>query len=225
MRNVLKIIVMVAFLVGLGPDLAHASPIIDQQQPVLTAVTGFQTNLTDIAQTFTVGVSGKLDSISILTTNAGNPLTLDLLQTSGGFPTFTVLASAVAGTTGTLAPVTFDFSSSDIIVSVGDVLAFQPIVFGIGSEVGQALGFGADPDPYTRGEMFYNQAPCPPNDNCPPPTGGNWAPFIQMAPNTDLNFADMTFATTVDPVPAPASLLLFVSGLLGLGLMCWRKAA
>jgi hypothetical protein len=89
-----KILVMVAFLVGLGPEMARALPIIDQQQSALTAVTGFQTNLTDIAQTFTVGVSGKLDSISILTTNAGNPLTLNLLQTSGGSPTFTMLASA-----------------------------------------------------------------------------------------------------------------------------------
>jgi hypothetical protein len=189
MRNVLKITVMVALLVGLGTDLAHPSPIIDQQQTVFGYTTGFQLGLTDLAQTFTVGINGQLDSISIIAANSGLPISLDLLQTSGGLPTSVVIASSsVAGTAGDPpAWATFDFRSSDVMVMVGDVLAIQPIVTGVnGQVVGIALAYGADPDPYTRGELFYNQAPCPTGFNCPPPTGGNWDPFIAMAPGRTL---------------------------------------
>jgi hypothetical protein len=216
MGNHCALMAVAALLSGVGS--ADAS-VIDQQQPAVTATTGFQTGATDIAQTFTVGIDGKLDSISIVAVNVGQPLTLDLLQTSSGLPTSTVIASSFSATTGAPATVTFDFSASDIIVSVGEVLAFQPIIIGVGSEAEQALAYGSQPDPYTRGEMFYNQAACPPNDNCPPPTGGAWVPFIQMAPGQDLNFADMTFATTVDPIPEPTTILLLGAGLLGLGLL------
>jgi hypothetical protein len=59
MRNVPKIILMVAFLVGLGPEMARALPVIDQQQPIFSVTTGFQTGATDLAQTFTVGVGTR----------------------------------------------------------------------------------------------------------------------------------------------------------------------
>ncbi len=108
---------MVALLAGLGPDLARASPIIDQQQTTLTATGGFQFGWTDLAQTFTVGISGQLDSISIFAANSELLLTLNLLETSGGLPSSTVIASAVAATHG-LAWTTFFFFN--VPVAIGD---------------------------------------------------------------------------------------------------------
>ena len=96
MRTTTSFIILAALFVG-QPDLAHSSSIIDQQQTGLDATTGFgaPTDLsywTYLAQTFTVGISGQLDSISIFAANGGGlPITLNLLQTSGGLPTAHVL--------------------------------------------------------------------------------------------------------------------------------------
>jgi hypothetical protein len=205
----------------LSATAAHAATI-DQVQSLINASTGFQTGQTDIAQTFTVGINGQLDSINILTSNAGDPMALFLLQTSSGLPT-TLIASAVAGTTGNVAPVTFDFLASHVMVTVGEVLAFEPIVIGVGSEVGIETAFRLEPDPYTRGELFYRQNTCPQGYSCPPLTNGAWDPIIAQAPNTDFNFADMTFETTVDATPLPASWPLFASGLALMGWLAWRR--
>ena len=48
-----------------APMAAHATPVIDQQQIKLNATSGFLTNLVDVAQTFTVGVSEQLIGITI----------------------------------------------------------------------------------------------------------------------------------------------------------------
>jgi len=109
---------MMALLVSLRPDLARSSPIIDQQQTELTATGGFRFGWTDLAQTFTVGISGQLNSISIFAANGELPLTINLLETSGGLPSSTVIASAVAGTHG-LAWTTFSFTN--VPVTIGDL--------------------------------------------------------------------------------------------------------
>ena len=169
---------LVALVAGIHPDLANATPIIDQQQLLYSATTGFAPGATDLAQTFTVGISGQLDSISILA-GTGLPITLDLLQTSSGLPTSTVIASAVGTPTGTgMNPTWTTFYFTGVTVTVGDILAFQPIVAG-SNIVGEGLAYGVQPDPYTGGELFYKQAPCP-GQVCPPPTGGNWDPFINI---------------------------------------------
>jgi hypothetical protein len=193
---------MVALLVGLGPDLAHASPIIDQQQTTFTYTTGFQLGQTDLAQTFTVGIPGRLASISIVAANDKLPIGLYLLDTSAGIPTSVIASAVVPTVSGDPSWITFDFSPDNIKVHPNEVLAFQPIVIGTnGQVVGIDLVSGADPDPYTRGELFYKQAPCAPGFNCPPPTGGNWDSFLGMTAAGQFTFADMTFVTTVSPVP------------------------
>jgi hypothetical protein len=44
-----------------------------------------------------------------------------------------------------------------------------------------------------------------------------------LARSAPVQLVRRQFGLCLDMVPAPASLWLFVSGLLGLGLMCWRK--
>jgi hypothetical protein len=135
-----------------------------------------------------------------------------------------VLASAAAGSSGPPTWTTFDFSSSNIEVTIGDVLAFQLIATGsngqvVGEEItGTGNGtFPVAPDPYPGGAMFYRQFPCPAGMSCPPHTGGAWASFCAMNPDS-FNEADMAFVTSVSPTPVPASLLLFATGLGLMGL-------
>ena len=152
--------------------------------------------------------------------NGGSlPIGLDLLETLAGLPT-TVIANAVA-VSPTPAWITFDFSADNIMVTAGQVLAFQPIATGSnGQVVGDEIGFNSAPDPYAGGSFFYRAGPCPPGLNCgAPPTGGNWVPFATLLQGQNVDFTDMTFVTTVSPVPEPSTLGLIGIGLLGLGAM------
>ena len=88
---------MVALLVGLGPDLADASPIIDQQQTTFIYTSGFQFGQTDLAQTFSVGIPGRLPGLASSQPTISSPIGLNLLDTLAGIPT-SVIASAVVPT-------------------------------------------------------------------------------------------------------------------------------
>jgi hypothetical protein len=129
--------------------------ILDQQQTTVNATTGFlDDSAFDLAQTFTVGASGHLSGISVVIANAG-PVTLSLLETVAGVPTFFVLASAVAIAPSLPGLTFFDFSSSDIHVHVGEVLAFSPSAVGSnGQVIGEDIGL-AGIDPYSGGDEFY----------------------------------------------------------------------
>jgi hypothetical protein len=217
-------LLMVALLV----TPVHAAPIIDQQQTTFVYTTGFQLGWTDLAQTFTVGIPGRLATISIVAANDNLPIGLDLLDTSAGIPTSVIASAVVPIVSGNPSWITFDFSPDNIKVHPNEVLAFQPIVTGVhGQVVGHDLASGAEPDPYTRGEMFYKTGPCPPPFSCPPPTGGNWDSLLGMTAAGQFTFADMTFITTVSPpgrgVPEPWTISLFATGLGMMVWLAWRK--
>jgi hypothetical protein len=58
---------------------------IDQRQLLFDATTGFLSNVQNLAQTFTVGTTGRLTSISVEMA-ASSPITLNLLQVFNGSP-------------------------------------------------------------------------------------------------------------------------------------------
>jgi hypothetical protein len=111
--------------------------VIDQSLKLTNYTTGFLDPIAMLAQTFTVGQNGELSAIAI-TLNASTPITLNVLRTSHGVPTSTILASAVAVPGNSYGTWTYyNFTSSRINVHAGEVLAFQPSTTVSG---GQAIG-------------------------------------------------------------------------------------
>lgn len=154
------------------------------------------------AQTFTVGIDGYLNSV-LVEFNAGVSQwpsgTIQemriLKTTSSGVPTDTVLASVGPFTLTNDVFGTFDFSSYNLHLSAGSVLAFEII----GSGAAQ-MNNSTDPSSpyyptYQGGSDFYiNQ-----------PYGiANWTQNLG---------GDLRFQTYMNPVPLPAAAWLFGSGL------------
>jgi hypothetical protein len=206
----------VAAQLGVGvTSVAHANTVlIDQQQLSVTATTGFLSDVQTLAQTFTVGVSGELSSIEIVLA-ASSPITLNLLQTSLGAPTSSILATAVANAPSSPGLTNFDFTSSHILVHAGEVLAFQPFTTVIAGQVlGIDIAYGGA-DPYTGGELFQGGA-------------NSWQPFISLLNGQrPIGGVDAAFTTYVDSgvpaVPLPAAFLLFASGVGVMGLLGRRR--
>jgi len=136
--------VAIAAALGIGGSFlansAQATPIPDQSQLVRTglAFVGFSTSgtQTQLAQTFTVGISGILSRIDISLTKASEDATRDIVidirpTTSSGAPdpddTHAFLTASVSPSSVLKFPgislITFDISSSNFSVVAGDILA------------------------------------------------------------------------------------------------------
>ena len=180
--------------------------------------TGLGLAVNGLSQTFTVGLSGILDSVSfniLKDTGTTGDVIIDIRNLTGGAPD-QASGSALASVTisnsdiNTLGfPFTFsnivaDFSSANIAVSTGDILAFALL-----SPSGDDFFVQTDfINGYTGGSRFSQV-----ND-------GN--PWFE---NAD---ADLTFSTYVDvsPVPVPAAVWLFGTALIGfVGMSRRRKVA
>lgn len=175
------------------------------------------------AQTFTVGASGILSLIDLELRRSeglvGDDLSFALRNTSSGIPNAidaeslftTTISLASIPTTAFPDPVavtTIDLSSANIQVNVGDVLAISLIGGGPSGGPPWVLW---DEDKtngglYSGGEAFFRGAAETP-----------WVPF----PNP----GDKGFRTWVTPVPIPATVWLFGSGLIGLIGVARRKKA
>jgi hypothetical protein len=204
------LVLCMALLLAFAPKLAHSALILDQQQTTVDATTGFLTGVQELAQTFTVGKSGRLGGITI-DVAAGLPVTLDLLQVVGGVPTFSILASAVAAGPTSPAFTFFDFTSSDIHVHVGEVLAFAPsVTTSNGQVVGEDISFGSG-DPYTGGEEFLYK-----------PRMGitTWQPFASTV--TGATHSDIAFETFL-AVPEPSAVFIFGGSLMALCVLLRRR--
>lgn len=197
---------IVAGFILAGGATAHATPLLDQSY---TASTGAESGITDgtgfqRAMTVTVGITGDLTSVEVGVT--GGTLDLDILSTSGGVPTETVLG------TGTFDSAAGGFSTFTTALSVtaGEVLALEPIC------TSGPCGFWATniPNTYAGGQSFLVS----------PAAGIN--SFTSDLDATGSSRGE-DFQTFVDPsatsVPEPLTLSLFGVGLAGLAVARRRR--
>jgi hypothetical protein len=191
-----------------------AASTLDQEQTLFSATSGFA-DVQMLAQTFTVGITGQLSTIAVNLCCSTSEITLNLLQVSGGVPTTSIIATAVATTPSNSGTLTyFDFTNSNISVFAGETLAFEPSST-VGGSMGIDIAYNA-PNPYSGGELFYTNL-----------SQGvdQLEPFVsQLTGQGPIGGVDAQFATYVSPTtPIPAALPLFATGLGGLGLLGWRR--
>jgi hypothetical protein len=200
----------------LAPAPSRAAAILDQSfdpgtpsafAAVFGPTSGFGAIFQDVAQTFTVGVSGQLTQIDILMTTRGTPpgdLILDVRSTTAGVPNEddgSVLGSIVVPA-ATLPPasfVSFDLSGAGIQLAAGDVVAF--VLRSRDSTLGDDYWIGGgDPGGYAAGDAFLRQNGSP----------GTWQPW-----DGSTNVIDLGFKTYM-LVPEPGTGVLLALGLVGL---------
>ncbi len=170
-----------------APGSDFAAEVLDQQSIFPSAIGDSVADYSEIGQTFTVGITGKLTRVEVYSAKfpgaAGNAV-LTVYNTSGGLPN-QALGSASIGSDAFSANaptfVSFDVSSFQIPVHQNDLMAFA---------VSLASGFGAqfvlpynDQNPYAAGRAVLRYS------------GGSW--------QVQNESRDRSFKTYVDVVAAP----------------------
>lgn len=191
---------------------ALALPVVDQSQ--LSFNTGIpfgaseRTNL-PLAQSFTAGMDGLLSGIDVFSNGRtdGGSAVLDILTGDGlgGIVLGTLNGNVAANSYDSTISgytVAFDLSSLNIDVSAGSLYSF--VFRSVGGEFGQRGILASTSNPYAGGRLYNN-----PN-------------FYGNTPSWDLNFRTHVDAS-VATVSEPATALLLVLGIAGLGLSRKRK--
>jgi hypothetical protein len=165
-RLVLASAASAALLLGVA-DSASAGTI-DQQQTSSNANIGLQNDQTP-AQTFTAGMSGRVDQVDLSLSKFGfppNPVTVEIRNASGGQPGSTVLAStsiplSAIGTTPAFVPATF---AAPAPVTAGT----QYSIVAWSHTTGDAVGWNyQNSDLYPGGAMFKSSQIVPPSPRGP----------------------------------------------------------
>ena len=139
---------------------------IDQQQPFINASAGFLgvggDSEQQLAQTFEVGVSGRLIALDLPMTCSGEAPVIEVRRQAGGQPTGTVLR-AITPSIGDI-PASYGgfqrlYLPAPLVVSTGDALAFTVKQSGDGN-----CSYATSPpgDHYLRGSGFFDARPNPP---------------------------------------------------------------
>jgi len=199
-------------------EFANAAVILDQQHLFSSSIADSSNgNVSEVGQTFTVGVAGTLDHIDVLMFQLGSIFTptgdpkLSVYATAGGVPTGAPLvtmsvpqANVPLNNPGL---VTFDVSAAAIPVSIGEVLAFG---ISTTSEIGPYFLPNDDdtgaPGDYTAGAAFRRTIS---------PVQA-WQP---LTPAVDHGFQTFVSAT----VPEPSTFALAGFALVGLGIIARRN--
>jgi len=117
---------LLAVVLAMGASSVGATPVLDQIYfDPLTNTSGGPSvadNSFRRAQTFTVGLGGTLDHVQ-MRGDAGS--SMRILATTGGVPTFTVLASTGSFLTTGDGWISWDLSSSGLAVTPGEVLVMD----------------------------------------------------------------------------------------------------
>jgi hypothetical protein len=145
------------------------------------------TSTQSVGQTFTAGISGQLDRVTIDIGKSGTPGTffLEIFEVSGGFPTGNALASqAVSETlvTNTISTVIVDFTSPATIVSGTRYALFlraPSAVSGGMMSPSSSYSVGVENNPLSSEGIIYNT--------------GSWSSSAN----------DARFATYVTPIVVP----------------------
>ncbi len=165
----------------------------------------------DWAQTFTVGITGVLDSVTVKGGRANlpvEPLLIDVRTTVAGVPTESNIGGNILGSV-VLAPVNVPPAYGDIVadlsglainVSVGDVLAIVVrSATGSSADPGYYELRGRAPGGYDGGGAFVRIG-----------EGDTWHPYASF-PTLDI-----AFSTYVNPVPEPGSSVILAATALAL---------
>jgi hypothetical protein len=91
--RVLGVAAAIALISAALPGTVLALGSVDQQQVTAVGIGAHWTAGSRVAQTFTAGVTGKLDAVEINADGSGSPATVAIETVSGGDPTFTTLAT------------------------------------------------------------------------------------------------------------------------------------
>jgi len=201
---------------------AASAPILDQIADSPLNLTTMPFGSLDIAQTFTVGITGQLTRVDLKIGEFGfgtpEVVHIDIRPTINGVPIeddnsfFAQTALLPSEMSGTSIFTEIDFSSANIIVSIGDVLAIAlrsdaPPTHPEGNTYVSPLTEG-----YVGGDRFFRGTSS---------TGTSFPTWTtQSSPDLDLKFR-----TFVNPIPIPSAIWLFGSGLLGLIGIARKKEA
>ena len=136
------------------------------------------------AQTFTVAVSGTLDSVEVNIDSNGKPFTLEIQSTTAaGAPSGTVLASVALP--AAIGWAVADLSASNLTVTSGDHLAI--VLLHPNNPFGWSHGQGL-PATYAGGKGYLFQL-------------GSWGSFQDFgSPNTDFWFRTFVTLSNADPI-------------------------
>lgn len=208
MKTVLLNLALIVSL--LACPTAFAVPTLDQYQENGDGGSAFYEGMS-LAQTFTAGLSGKLDHVEVGIGNPPGPTyptTMEIRTTDSGLPGSTILGSVNVPTGGLYwGWNSFDFSDQCIPITTGTMYAM------VLSSNDPAVGYyynwvlvkwELDGSAYTAGQSCNNY-------------GSGWS-VVDIGPPPGRS--DWQFRTYVNPIPAPGALVL---GSLGLSIVSWLR--